>query len=292
MYYICSAEPAPAARGHEDKGTSNAHLQHPGRGALDEASLALPREVPDASVPLVPFPQVPNGTLARVPEAPLPPEAPDCTDAQGTPWSADAQGLEEDAEAGTQGRANGDRGDDDQGGQNRVPAELMAAAELARALGALEDVRERLMIANKKTRAGTFAAAARALGGQRVLMRWRKKKSDKKRGRQEGEGDERQKFSKKYPVKIYCEHAGALTSGDVDQRLAERWWPGTIKVHEGQMYLISRPNGRKRPHTANTTYHSVPSHLAEIKLLPSSEHARVLLASMLSAHAIDPKSDH
>ena len=73
-----------------------------------------------------------------------------------------------------------------------------------------------------------FAAAKRELDGQLVLTRWKKKKM---KDRREGE-----------------------------------WWPGTIKVHEGQMLVITRPNGCKRPHALNDTYHTLPEPPKALKL--------------------------
>jgi hypothetical protein len=42
------------------------------------------------------------------------------------------------------------------------------------------------------------------------------------------------------------------------------------------MLVNTRPNGRKRPYALNDTYHSIPYHLAEIKLLVPSETLRLL----------------
>lgn len=133
--------------------------------------------------------------------------------------------------------------------------QVAEVGDLPAALAALEDVRQRMISANKTKDTEAFAAAARVLGGQFVLMRWKKKSGPKNR----------------------------------DQRLDECWWTATIRVHEEQMYLITRPNGSKRPHSLNDTYHSIPSYLAEIKLLTPSENSRLLLNALLSANAIDPK---
>ena len=112
---------------------------------------------------------------------------------------------------------------------------------------------------SKSEDAEAFAAAKRELDGQLVLTRWKKKKQ---KGRREGE----------------------WRDGE--------WWPGTIKVDAGQMYVITRPNGRKRPHVLNTTYHSIPWHFADVKLLVPSESARLLLTAMISAKAFHKNSSH
>jgi hypothetical protein len=180
----------------------------------------------------------------------------------GKPWNVAARGCEEESVSNAEFRHE-PRGQLHEAKRDLVPdpsdtgaAEVAQGSEGVAALAALEDVRQRMISANKTKGTKAFAAAARVLGGQFVLMRWKKKSGPKNR----------------------------------DQRLAECWWTATIRVHEEQMYLITRPNGSKRPHALNDTYHSIPSYLAEIKLLTPSENSRLLLNALLSANAIDPKS--
>jgi hypothetical protein len=184
---------------------------------------------------------------------------------EGLPWNVAARGCEEESVSNAEFRheprgqlheAKRDlQADPSDTGAAEV-AEVAEVGDLPAALAALEDVRQRMISANKTKGTKAFAAAARVLGGRFVLMRWKKKSGPKNR----------------------------------DQRLAECWWTATIRVHEEQMYLITRPNGSKRPHALNDTYHSIPSYLAEIKLLTPSENSRLLLNALLSANAIDPKS--